>query len=274
MAAQPWDLTAPNVEYGGLRSDRPPARGRHRRVVRPSVPLSPTDHAPAWRFRPIAVARDTAADLPVWTAGRAPRRDLVSLPAMALTARNAHTVAGDASPRRPGHPQRRFPTRHTAISRDEAVRGANLPSACAKRSGPGRPRLPRAVPGSQYRRSRGRRSLASGCGGGHRRQPPRTPRSGKRASGPAPSPAASRAPAASSASPPTPGRAPPSRRLHDLPGGKITTSGTARLSGKAPLLDEQFAVTGSTGRYANAQVQMRMVQRPGAMATVTFTIHL
>ena len=37
--------------------------------------------------------------------------------------------------------------------------------------------------------------------------------------------------------------------VYELPDGKITTSGTARLAATGPVFDEQFAITGGTGRY-------------------------
>ncbi|MEU1185378.1 hypothetical protein ABZ464_48785 [Streptomyces sp. NPDC005820] len=63
--------------------------------------------------------------------------------------------------------------------------------------------------------------------------------------------------------------------VYDLGNGnKITTTGTAKLSAKGPLFDEQFAVTGGTGKYQNASGQVRVVQETEELAKVTFKIRL
>jgi hypothetical protein len=62
--------------------------------------------------------------------------------------------------------------------------------------------------------------------------------------------------------------------VYELADGKITTSGTARLSATGPVFDEQFAITGGTGRYQNARGQVRVVQETVDQAKVTFRIQL
>ncbi|MDX2911205.1 MULTISPECIES: allene oxide cyclase barrel-like domain-containing protein [Streptomyces] len=61
--------------------------------------------------------------------------------------------------------------------------------------------------------------------------------------------------------------------VYELPDGKITTSGTARLSATGPVFDEKFAITGGTGAYKNATGQVRVVQETVERAKVTFSIH-
>ncbi|TDC83599.1 hypothetical protein E1193_08445 [Micromonospora sp. KC606] len=60
--------------------------------------------------------------------------------------------------------------------------------------------------------------------------------------------------------------------VYELAGGKITTAGTATLSANGPIFDEQFAITGGTGRYQNARGQVRVVQETVEQAKVTFHI--
>lgn len=60
--------------------------------------------------------------------------------------------------------------------------------------------------------------------------------------------------------------------VYELPGGKIITSGTARLSASGPVFDEQFAITGGTGTYQNASGQVRVLQETMEQAKVTFKI--
>lgn len=60
--------------------------------------------------------------------------------------------------------------------------------------------------------------------------------------------------------------------VYELPGGKITTSGTARLSATGPVFDATFAVTGGTGTYKNASGEVRVVQETVERAKVTFRI--
>ncbi|MET9413886.1 hypothetical protein ABZY03_06790 [Streptomyces klenkii] len=63
--------------------------------------------------------------------------------------------------------------------------------------------------------------------------------------------------------------------VYDLgDGNKITTSGTARLNAKGPVFDEQFAITGGTGKYKNARGQVRVLQETVERAKVTFDIQL
>jgi hypothetical protein len=62
--------------------------------------------------------------------------------------------------------------------------------------------------------------------------------------------------------------------VYELADGKITTSGTARLSATGPVFDEQFAITGGTGKYQNARGQVRVVQETMEQAKVTFRIQL
>jgi hypothetical protein len=62
--------------------------------------------------------------------------------------------------------------------------------------------------------------------------------------------------------------------VYELPDGKITTAGTARLSTSSPVFDEQFAITGGTGKYQNARGQVRVVQETVDHAEVTFRIRL
>ncbi|MGK5547815.1 allene oxide cyclase barrel-like domain-containing protein [Streptomyces sp. URMC 127] len=63
--------------------------------------------------------------------------------------------------------------------------------------------------------------------------------------------------------------------VYDLgDGNKITTSGTARLNAKGPVFDEQFAITGGTGKYKNARGQVRVLQETVEQAKVTFDIQL
>ncbi|MEI5519645.1 hypothetical protein WB401_07390 [Streptomyces brasiliscabiei] len=61
--------------------------------------------------------------------------------------------------------------------------------------------------------------------------------------------------------------------VYELPDGKITTSGTARLSATGPVFDEKFAITGGTGAYKNATGQVRVVQETVEQAKVTFSIN-
>ncbi|MET8982761.1 hypothetical protein ABZX85_45015 [Streptomyces sp. NPDC004539] len=60
--------------------------------------------------------------------------------------------------------------------------------------------------------------------------------------------------------------------VYELPGGKITTTGTARLSATGPVFDESFAVTGGTGAYKNASGEVRVRQETMEQAKVTFKI--
>ncbi|WP_037891343.1 allene oxide cyclase barrel-like domain-containing protein [Streptomyces viridochromogenes] len=60
--------------------------------------------------------------------------------------------------------------------------------------------------------------------------------------------------------------------VYELPDGKITTSGTARLSTTGPVFDERFAITGGTGAYKNATGQVRVLQETVEQAKVTFAI--
>ncbi|TDC36082.1 hypothetical protein [Micromonospora sp. KC213] len=62
--------------------------------------------------------------------------------------------------------------------------------------------------------------------------------------------------------------------VYELPDGKITTAGTATLSATRPIFDEQFAITGGTGRYQDARGQVRVVQETVEQAKVTFHIKL
>lgn len=63
--------------------------------------------------------------------------------------------------------------------------------------------------------------------------------------------------------------------VYDLgDGNKITTSGTAKLNAKGPVFDEQFAITGGTGKYKNARGQVRVLQETVEQAKVTFDIQL
>lgn len=62
--------------------------------------------------------------------------------------------------------------------------------------------------------------------------------------------------------------------VYDLGDGKITTSGTAKLSATGPVFDEQFAITGGTGKYKNARGQVRVLQETVEQAKVTFDIQL
>ncbi|WP_369373905.1 hypothetical protein [Streptomyces sp. cg36] len=62
--------------------------------------------------------------------------------------------------------------------------------------------------------------------------------------------------------------------VYELADGKITTSGTARLSATGPVFDEQFAITGGTGKYKNARGQVRVLQETVEQAKVTFDIQL
>lgn len=62
--------------------------------------------------------------------------------------------------------------------------------------------------------------------------------------------------------------------VYELPDGKITTAGTARLSATNPIFDEQFAITGGTGKYQNARGQVRVVQETTDQAKLTFHIRL
>ncbi|MCD9144252.1 allene oxide cyclase barrel-like domain-containing protein [Streptomyces albireticuli] len=63
--------------------------------------------------------------------------------------------------------------------------------------------------------------------------------------------------------------------VYDLGNGnKITTSGTAKLNAKGPVFDEQFAITGGTGKYKNARGQVRVLQETVEQAKVTFDIQL
>lgn len=61
--------------------------------------------------------------------------------------------------------------------------------------------------------------------------------------------------------------------VYELADGKITTAGTAELSATGPIFDEQFAITGGTGKYQNAYGQVRVVQQTTEQATVTFSIN-
>ncbi|MFJ9900647.1 hypothetical protein ACIQPR_45720 [Streptomyces sp. NPDC091280] len=60
--------------------------------------------------------------------------------------------------------------------------------------------------------------------------------------------------------------------VYELPGGKITTEGTAKLSATDPVFDEQFAITGGTGAYKSASGQVRVLQETVERAKVTFKI--
>ncbi|MFJ9900861.1 hypothetical protein ACIQPR_46840 [Streptomyces sp. NPDC091280] len=60
--------------------------------------------------------------------------------------------------------------------------------------------------------------------------------------------------------------------VYELPGGKIATAGTAKLSATGPVFDAQFAITGGTGRYENASGQVRVLQKTVEQARVTFKI--
>lgn len=60
--------------------------------------------------------------------------------------------------------------------------------------------------------------------------------------------------------------------VYELPGGKIITNGTARLSASGPVFDEQFAITGGTGSYKNASGEVRVLQKTLEQAKVTFKI--
>lgn len=60
--------------------------------------------------------------------------------------------------------------------------------------------------------------------------------------------------------------------VYELPGGKITTTGTAKLSDSGPVFDEQFAITGGTGKYKNASGEVRVLQETVEQAKVTFKI--
>lgn len=60
--------------------------------------------------------------------------------------------------------------------------------------------------------------------------------------------------------------------VYELPDGKITTSGTARLSATGPVFDERFAITGGTGAYKDATGQVRVLQETVEHAKVTFAI--
>lgn len=62
--------------------------------------------------------------------------------------------------------------------------------------------------------------------------------------------------------------------VYALADGKITTAGTARLAATGPVFDEQFAITGGTGRYQHARGQVRVVQETTDQAKVTFRIRL
>ncbi|MFE0047918.1 allene oxide cyclase barrel-like domain-containing protein [Streptomyces albireticuli] len=63
--------------------------------------------------------------------------------------------------------------------------------------------------------------------------------------------------------------------VYDLGNGnKITTSGTAKLNAEGPVFDEQFAITGGTGKYKNARGQVRVLQETVEQAKVTFDIQL
>ncbi|GGP32599.1 allene oxide cyclase barrel-like domain-containing protein [Streptomyces melanogenes] len=62
--------------------------------------------------------------------------------------------------------------------------------------------------------------------------------------------------------------------VYDLGDGRITTSGTAKLSATGPVFDEQFAITGGTGKYKNARGQVRVLQETVEQAKVTFDIQL
>lgn len=60
--------------------------------------------------------------------------------------------------------------------------------------------------------------------------------------------------------------------VYELPGGKITTAGTAKLSASGPVFDERFAITGGTGTYRNASGEVRVLQETVERAKVTFEI--
>ncbi|MEU3936610.1 hypothetical protein AB0E85_31935 [Streptomyces sp. NPDC029044] len=60
--------------------------------------------------------------------------------------------------------------------------------------------------------------------------------------------------------------------VYELPGGKITTAGTARLASSRPVFDERFAITGGTGRYRNAVGEVRVLQETVERARITFDI--
>lgn len=60
--------------------------------------------------------------------------------------------------------------------------------------------------------------------------------------------------------------------VYELPGGKITTAGTAKLSASGPVFDERFAITGGTGKYQNASGEVRVLQETVERAKVTFEI--
>lgn len=62
--------------------------------------------------------------------------------------------------------------------------------------------------------------------------------------------------------------------VYELSDGKITTAGTAELSATGPIFDEQFAITGGTGRYQSARGQVRVLQQTVEQAKVTFRIEL
>lgn len=60
--------------------------------------------------------------------------------------------------------------------------------------------------------------------------------------------------------------------VYELPDGKITTAGTAKLAASGPVFDERFAITGGTGRYKSASGEVRVLQETVEQALVTFEI--
>jgi hypothetical protein len=60
--------------------------------------------------------------------------------------------------------------------------------------------------------------------------------------------------------------------VYELPDGRITTSGTARLAATGTVFDEQFAITGGTGKYQSPHGNVRVVQETMDHAKLTFHI--
>jgi hypothetical protein len=61
-------------------------------------------------------------------------------------------------------------------------------------------------------------------------------------------------------------------QVYELADGKITTTGTAHVSGTtSPLSDDVFAVIGGTGKYLGVVAQLRLVQNTTSTAALTFT---